>query len=103
MTDDDYDYSGELLCTSTSGFFLRDKNNCKNGVEPCYDKLWASKNGGDDDDNFDTSDHLKSVKQPGSPTKGYMYDKDMKQFNDSKRNKFINLREFKDINLIKIN
>ena len=28
---------------------------------------------------------------------------DMKQFNDSIRTKFINLREFKDINLIKIN
>ena len=34
---------------------------------------------------------------------GIINDTDMKQFNDSIRFKFINLREFKDINLIKIN
>ena len=34
---------------------------------------------------------------------GIINDTDMKQFNDSIRTKFRNLREFKDINLIKIN
>jgi len=34
---------------------------------------------------------------------GIINDTDMKQLNDSLRTKFINLREFKDINLIKIN
>ena len=34
---------------------------------------------------------------------GIINDKDMKQFNDSIRTEFINLKEFKDINLIKIN
>ncbi|GIR04471.1 MAG: hypothetical protein CM15mP15_2100 [Prochlorococcus sp.] len=34
---------------------------------------------------------------------GIISDKDMKQFNDSIRTEFINLKEFKDINLIKIN
>ena len=34
---------------------------------------------------------------------GFISDKDMKQFNDSIRTEFINLKEFKDINLIKIN
>ena len=34
---------------------------------------------------------------------GFISDKDMKQFNDSISTEFINLKEFKDINLIKIN
>ena len=34
---------------------------------------------------------------------GIINDKDVKQFNDSKKAKFINLKEFQDINLIKIN
>ncbi|MDC3148647.1 glycosyltransferase family 39 protein [Prochlorococcus sp. AH-716-I05] len=34
---------------------------------------------------------------------GIINDKDMKEFNYSKRTEFINLKEFKDINLIKIN
>ena len=34
---------------------------------------------------------------------GFISDKDMKQFNESIRTEFINLKEFKDINLIKIN
>ena len=34
---------------------------------------------------------------------GIINDKDMKQFNDPIRSEFINLKEFKDINLIKIN
>ena len=34
---------------------------------------------------------------------GIINDKDMKQFTDSIRTEFINLKEFKDINLIKIN
>jgi len=34
---------------------------------------------------------------------GFISDKDLKQFNDSIRTEFINLKEFKDINLIKIN
>ena len=34
---------------------------------------------------------------------GFISDKDIAQFNDSIRPKFINLKEFKDINLVKIN
>ena len=34
---------------------------------------------------------------------GIINDKDMKQLNDSVRNEFIKLKEYKDINLIKIN
>ena len=49
----------------------------------------------------------KVVKASQIPKIGTMYgiinDKDMKQFNDPIRSEFINLKEFKDINLIKIN
>ena len=34
---------------------------------------------------------------------GIIKDRDLKKFNDSIRTEFINLKEFKDINLIKIN
>ena len=34
---------------------------------------------------------------------GIISDKDINEFNDSIRSKYINLKEFKDINLIKIN
>ena len=34
---------------------------------------------------------------------GFISDKEISQFNDSIRPKFINLKEFKDINLVKIN
>ena len=45
----------------------------------------------------------KQIHKKDQPMYGFISDKDMKQFNDSIRTEFINLKEFKDINLIKIN
>jgi hypothetical protein len=45
----------------------------------------------------------KQIHKIDQPIYGFISDKDMKQFNDSIKTEFINLKEFKDINLIKIN
>ena len=51
--------------------------------------------------------HYRLIKKEKIPKKEKIYgiinDKDMKQLNDSVRNEFIKLKEYKDINLIKIN
>ena len=47
---------------------------------------------------------IKKTEIPKNETVyGIISDKDILQFNDSNSPKFVNLKEFKDINLIKIN
>ena len=47
--------------------------------------------------------NYKQVHKIDQTIYGFISDKDMNQFNDSIKTEFINLKEFKDINLIKIN
>ncbi len=45
----------------------------------------------------------EQIQKTEQPIYGFISDKDIAQFNNSIRPKFINLKEFKDINLVKIN